>query len=88
LCGNTVDDDLEGFVKVLRNVSDLPVVEFVARSSLKWCAQAANMPGRSGKQIRERWLNHLDANIKRDEWTPDEDTLLIQVLPGRERHPA
>ena len=52
-----------------------------ARFSLKYCAQAANMPRRSDKQIRERWLNHLDANIKRDEWTPDQDTLLIEVLP-------
>merc|ERR1712087_422237 len=32
--------------------------------------------GRSGKQIRERWINHLDPTLRRGPFTRDEDTLL------------
>ena len=33
--------------------------------------------GRTAKQIRERWHNHLDSNIKKGPWTPEEDQLII-----------
>jgi myb proto-oncogene protein len=32
-----------------------------------------SLPGRIGKQCRERWHNHLDPNIKKDKWNPEED---------------
>ena len=55
------------------------------------------LPGRIGKQCRERWFNHLDPVIKRTEWTPAEEMILYQsqrhfgnrwkemakMLPGR-----
>ena len=56
------------------------VVELVARFGVKsWSALAVHMPGRSGKQIRERWHNQLDPNVKKDKWTPEEDALLIEA---------
>jgi myb proto-oncogene protein len=42
-------------------------------------ALAVHMPGRSGKQIRERWHNQIDPNVKKDKWTPQEDALLIEA---------
>ena len=30
----------------------------------KWCMIAKSLPGRIGKQCRERWINHLNPNIK------------------------
>ena len=33
--------------------------------------------GRSGKQCRERWYNHLEPGVNKGEWTTEED-LLIQ----------
>jgi len=58
---------------------------------------AVDLPGHSDKQIRERWINQLDPNVKRSSWTPAEDVLLVhaqarvgskwtqfaQLLPGR-----
>lgn len=30
----------------------------------KWSLIAQSLPGRIGKQCRERWINHLNPNIK------------------------
>lgn len=35
----------------------------------KWSKIAEYLPGRSGKQCRERYINHLNPNLKRGEWT-------------------
>lgn len=37
------------------------------------------MPGRIGKQCRERWHNHLNPDIKRGKWTPEEDEIIIRA---------
>lgn len=58
---------------------------------------AAQLPGRIGKQCRERWFNHLDPMIKKTDWEPREDVILLEgqrvfgnrwseiakMLPGR-----
>lgn len=36
-----------------------------------------NIPGRSGKQCRERWHNHLNAGILKNAWTPAEELSLF-----------
>ena len=43
----------------------------------KWSIIAQQLPGRIGKQCRERWHNHLNPGIKRGEWSEEEDRLLI-----------
>ena len=37
------------------------------------------MPGRSGKQCRERYLNHLAPNVKHSEWSLVEDAVLFEL---------
>ena len=54
--------------------------------NIKWSVIAAQLPGRIGKQCRERWFNHLDPDIKKGDWTPDEDAVagaegLLGVAP-------
>ncbi|KAL0034420.1 hypothetical protein WJX79_001255 [Trebouxia sp. C0005] len=44
----------------------------------RWSLIAQELPGRIGKQCRERWHNHLDPNIKRGDWTGKEDQLLVE----------
>ena len=46
---------------------------------VKWNAIAAKLPGRIGKQCRERWLNNLDPAISRADWTSDEDRRLFEA---------
>jgi hypothetical protein len=43
----------------------------------KWSNIARQLPGRIGKQCRERWHNHLNPNIRKDSWTEEEEWLLF-----------
>jgi len=45
----------------------------------KWAKIAAHLPGRQGKQCRERYVNHLDPELKKGEWTDDEEAILIAL---------
>lgn len=42
-----------------------------------WAAIAAQIPGRSGKQVRERWLNHLSPHVTKRPWSEEEDRLIL-----------
>ncbi|CAL5388576.1 unnamed protein product [Camellia sinensis] len=45
----------------------------------KWAQIAENMVGRAGKQCRERWHNHLRPDIKKDTWTEEEESILVEA---------
>eukprot|EP00049_Salpingoeca_infusionum_P013574 m.253281 g.253281 ORF g.253281 m.253281 type:complete len:600 (-) comp15482_c0_seq5:274-2073(-) len=45
----------------------------------KWSKIAEQLPGRVGKQCRERWHNHLNPDINKDPWTAQEDEILRQA---------
>ncbi|CAJ1975127.1 unnamed protein product [Sphenostylis stenocarpa] len=45
----------------------------------KWSHIAKMLPGRIGKQCRERWHNHLRPDIKKDTWNGEEDKILIEA---------
>jgi len=57
---------------------DALLLSLVAQFGIQaWTAVAACMPGRSGKQCRERWLNQLDPSVRRGAWTFEEDEALV-----------
>ncbi|KAL2533762.1 myb domain protein [Abeliophyllum distichum] len=77
---------------------DEKITELVAKyGPTKWSIIAKSLPGRIGKQCRERWHNHLNPNIKKDAWTMEEELTLLnahrnhgnkwaelaKLLPGR-----
>ncbi|KAK1367748.1 Myb-related protein like [Heracleum sosnowskyi] len=45
----------------------------------KWSSIAQHLPGRIGKQCRERWHNHLNPSINKDAWTLEEEMALIRA---------
>jgi hypothetical protein len=50
-----------------------------AQGPNKWAQAAAVIKGRSGKQIRERWFNHLDPRLKHSKWTSSEDEQIFDL---------
>ncbi|GMJ06690.1 myb domain protein 98 [Hibiscus trionum] len=59
---------------------DRVLVELVEQYGVrKWSHIAQMLPGRIGKQCRERWHNHLRPDIKKDTWSEEEDKVLIQA---------
>ena len=42
----------------------------------KWQAKAILFESRNGKNLRDRWINHLNPGIKRVDWTETEDWLI------------
>ena len=49
------------------------------RAASRGCRSPSRIPGRIGKQCRERWTNHLDPNLKKGGWTHEEDTILAEA---------
>ncbi|EOD36865.1 hypothetical protein EMIHUDRAFT_63005, partial [Emiliania huxleyi CCMP1516] len=44
-----------------------------------WTMVAASLHGRSGKQCRERWNNHLAETVNKEPWSPEEDAKIISL---------
>lgn len=58
---------------------DETIIRFVHEHGTKsWAKLSTLLPGRIGKQCRERWKNHLDPDVNRNPWTPEEDRILIE----------
>ena len=56
-----------------------PLDDGSGHRNLQWRSIAENLPGRSGKQCRERWCYHLRPNIKKGGWTEAEDSLIDRL---------
>ena len=58
---------------------DIKLLNLVGENGPKrWSYLATILGGRSGKQCRERYLNHLDPSINKDEWSSEEDKFIIK----------
>ncbi|GAB1605008.1 myb-related protein A-like isoform X2 [Argonauta hians] len=45
----------------------------------RWTHISKQLKGRTGKQCRERWHNHLNPAIKKTAWTEEEDSIIYQL---------
>ncbi|KAF3944225.1 hypothetical protein CMV_029292 [Castanea mollissima] len=59
---------------------DEVIIELVKKyGPKKWSTIAQHLPGRIGKQCRERWHNHLNPSINKEAWTQEEELALIRA---------
>ena len=59
---------------------DTIIMAMVAKfGAQRWALIASKIPGRNGKQCRERWHNQLDPDISKAQWTEEEDLILFQA---------
>ncbi|KDO29015.1 hypothetical protein SPRG_06070 [Saprolegnia parasitica CBS 223.65] len=79
-------DEDDALIKLVRDVP-----------SVQWSDISKQIPGRTAKQCRERWKNHLDPTINKGPYKSDEDVVLMnayqelgnrwtqiaELLPGR-----
>jgi hypothetical protein len=46
----------------------------------KWQKVAESLPGRAGKQCRERWFNHICPEVRKGSWTTEEDRIIMESV--------
>lgn len=51
----------------------------LANGAKDWTKIANKLPGRIGKQCRERWHHHLNPNVIKKKWTLEEDTRIVRL---------
>lgn len=61
------------------NQEDKQLIELVKIYGKNWSLISNMMKNRSGKQIRERYINNLDPNIIRREFNEEEDNLIYEL---------
>merc|ERR1711871_306362 len=63
---------------------DDAMIELVKKHGIKsWSTIARQLKGRLGKQCRERWHNHLNPDICKSPWTPEEDSIIMMEHKGK-----
>jgi hypothetical protein len=59
---------------------DNKLIELVEKYGPKdWSTIASHIQGRIGKQCRERWFNHLSPDVRKTNWSPEEDRIIIEA---------
>ncbi|GMI27099.1 hypothetical protein TrCOL_g6199 [Triparma columacea] len=59
---------------------DVKLKDLVAiHGTAKWATVAEALGGRSGKQCRERWNNHLNPDLRKGGWTKEEDEIILKL---------
>jgi hypothetical protein len=58
---------------------DAQLVALISQGFNNWVQLAKHMPGRTSKQCRERWCHHLDPNVKKGDYSPEEDAAIMDM---------
>eukprot|EP00962_Isochrysis_galbana_P022289 scaffold6644_cov123-Isochrysis_galbana.AAC.2 len=50
------------------------------QGKVRWSVIGSEMDGRSGKQCRERWHNHLSPEVSKSKWSTAEDRAIVEAV--------
>lgn len=59
---------------------DTQLIELHEKYGQKWAKIASMMENRTGKQVRDRYLNMLRPDINHEDWTPEEEELFTTLI--------
>lgn len=60
---------------------DKTLIDWVSKQGpMKWSSCSELIPGRSGKQCRERWYNNLDPKVVKGNWTANEEYKIFKLF--------
>lgn len=63
-----------------RREEDERLIKLVDRyGACHWSTIATYLPNRTGKQARERWMNQLNPELKKKNWTCEEDRIILTL---------
>ena len=51
-----------------------------SQGKVRWSLVGKKMQGRSGKQCRERWHNHLSPEVSKSKWSEYEDRAIVEAV--------
>lgn len=58
---------------------DIQIIDLVTQHGKAWSKISKTLGTRNGKQIRDRYINVLDPEIKKGKFTEEEDNVLVQL---------
>ena len=64
--------------KIWSTEEDKKILKLIREVGKNWKLLSEVLGTKTGKQIRERYINKLDPRIKVDEWTDEEDKLILK----------
>jgi hypothetical protein len=59
---------------------DAKLMDLMKKYGQSWAMISSQLEGRTGKQVRDRYLNKLRPNIKLGDWSVQEDELVVKLL--------
>lgn len=66
---------------------DNRLIEIVSSANFQnWGKVAVQIPGRTAKQCRERYYNHLDPSLSKEPWSEEEDKLVLKYQETMGNH--
>jgi myb proto-oncogene protein len=60
-------------------MEDETIMKLIKKYGKNWKLLSEMLGSKNGKQIRERFINKLDPQIKREDWSDDEDRKILEL---------
>ena len=74
--GSSQDEKCRKTRKIWTHAEDTKLLALIEKYGMKWTDIGREIGGRTGKQVRDRYLNNLRSDLTNTPWTPEEDELL------------